>query len=304
MATQLEQTLVRAGFDPAPPALDADERPFQHYSTRSRVVSWVSRRFFDGVTYTVRHGLLRGMKRKGGLAWLPAAVAGGETAEEVFWREQSLFGLVVYDVGAFHGLLTMFFARSARRVVSYEPSQRNRRRLETNVALNGLRNVAVRPVALGARRMAATMLTPMAMPGGATMDAAAVAELRRSRLDSEVEEIVVTTLDQDIREFGLPAPGLIKIDVEGGELDALAGACDTLLRYRPRLFIEIHGETMNLKRRNVAAVVEYLLGLGYRNIRHVESGEGIDAGNSHVAARGHLYCVFGADREMAERAIA
>src|ERR1022692_1454971 len=99
MATQLEQTLVRAGFDPAPPALDADERPFQHYSTRSRVVSWVSRRFFDGVTYTVRHGLLRGMKRKGGLAWLPAAVAGGETAEEIFWREQSLFGLVVYDVG-------------------------------------------------------------------------------------------------------------------------------------------------------------------------------------------------------------
>jgi hypothetical protein len=27
---------------------------------------------FDAATYTVRHGLLKGMKRKGGLGWVPA----------------------------------------------------------------------------------------------------------------------------------------------------------------------------------------------------------------------------------------
>jgi hypothetical protein len=54
-----------------------EDRPFQHYNMKHRVISWVSRTLFDRHTYTVRHGLLRGMKRKGGLGWLPEAAAEG-----------------------------------------------------------------------------------------------------------------------------------------------------------------------------------------------------------------------------------
>ena len=71
--------------------------PFQHYSRQHRTIAWVSRRLFDRFTYTVRHGLIRGMKRKGGLGWLPV---GTTTKEELFWRGVDLTGLV-YDVGAF-----------------------------------------------------------------------------------------------------------------------------------------------------------------------------------------------------------
>jgi len=52
----------------------------------------------------------------------------------------------------------------------------------------------------------------------------------------------------------------------------------------------MHGETVNLKRRNAAAIVANLHELGYRDIRHVESGATIDASNSALAAQGHLYC--------------
>ena len=89
--------------------------PFQHYSLRHRAIAWISQRLFDRFTYTVRHGLIRGMKRKGGLGWMPAWLrVGTQTKEEMFWRDLPLDGLVVYDVGAFHGILTLFFASRGR----------------------------------------------------------------------------------------------------------------------------------------------------------------------------------------------
>ncbi len=298
MPNYIESILEGAGIRRAPEAGADGDRPFRHYSTQHRIVSWVSRNLFDEATYTVQHGLLRGMKRKGGLGWAPAALAPAETAEEEFWRERSLAGLVAYDVGSFHGLMTMFFSTRCRRVISYEPSARNRRRLEENVALNGLGNVTIRPVALGAERARTTMFMALATPGGATIDHQSAAALRRQGQSVEREDIAVTTLDLDIREFGLPEPGLIKIDVEGAELETLAGARETLLRSHPELFIEIHGETMNWKQRNAAAVVEYLESLGYNDLRHVESRARIDSTCVNKAARGHLSCRF---VEAAER---
>jgi hypothetical protein len=51
--------------------LDGGEQPFRHYSRKHSAIAWISQNLFDYVTYTVRHGLLRGMKRKGGLGWMP-----------------------------------------------------------------------------------------------------------------------------------------------------------------------------------------------------------------------------------------
>jgi FkbM family methyltransferase len=258
---------------------------------RHRIVAWISQNFFDNVTYTVRHGLLAGMKRRGGLAWLPAVLLGtARTAEVDFWRKQDLDGLVIYDVGAFQGLLTLFFAQHARQVVSYEPNTRNHERLVENLASNGLRNVVVRKVGVGSRRDVAMMVTPVLMPGGASVERETVAGLLSSKQPVVSEQISLTTLDDDIREMRLPSPDFIKIDVEGGELAALEGARNTLLTHKPRLFLEMHGETMNLKRRNVADIVTCLFGLGYADILHVESGAKISSANSITAVEGHLYC--------------
>jgi len=50
----------------------------------------------------------KGMKRKGGIAWLPEFLVGAsETPEQVFWSKVNLRDLVIYDIGAFQGLLTL-----------------------------------------------------------------------------------------------------------------------------------------------------------------------------------------------------
>src|ERR1035441_5652263 len=39
-----------------------EDQPFQHYTLRHEVISWVSRTLFGNLTYTVRHGPLKGMR--------------------------------------------------------------------------------------------------------------------------------------------------------------------------------------------------------------------------------------------------
>lgn len=268
-----------------------DDQPFRHYTTKHRIVAWISQNLFDDFTYTVRHGLLRGMKRKGGLAWLPESITGSTaTPEQAFWANHDLRDLVVYDVGAFHGLLTLFFSRRARQVISYEPNSRNYTRLTENLEINGAKNVTVRKVGIGARSEAATMVASALMPGGASIERNTIDGLMQSGGPVLTEQISITTLDEDIRQMSLPPPQFVKIDVEGGELAVLDGARHTLTSHRPQLFLEMHGETMNLKRKNVAEIVACLNEFGYRRIRHVESGTHIDSANSAVAAEGHLYC--------------
>jgi FkbM family methyltransferase len=267
------------------------DEPFHHYTARHQVVAWISQKLFDNVTYAVRHGLLKGMKRKGGLAWVPEFVAGStKTAEQLFWMKLNLKDLVIYDVGAFHGLLTLYFARQGRQVISYEPNTGNHARLMENLRLNGLTNVLVRKVGAGSKSEVATMVVSPFMPGGASVERDTVAGLLNSNTPVVSEQISITSLDDDIREKSLPVPDFVKIDVEGAELAVLEGARNTLFIHKPQLFLEMHGETLNLKLKKVAAIVAFLEELGYSEIRHVESGTRIHCGNSSVAAEGHLYC--------------
>ena len=216
-----------------------------------------------------------------------------KTAEEAFWRNLNLKDMIVYDVGAFKGLLTLFFARQDRTVISYEPNTCNHTRLIQNLNLNLLENVIVRKLGLGSEPCKATMTASPLMPGGASIESNIVEALRSSNLPVIHEEISVVRLDDDIRDGSLPEPDFIKIDIEGLELAALRGARQTLLAHRPQLFLELHGETMNLKRKNVSEIVAYLEDLGYANIRHVESGRQINSTiAADVAAQGHLHCVY------------
>jgi len=271
------------------PTPASDDAPFRHYSLRHRAIAWISRHVFDHVTYTVRHGLNRGVRRRGGLGWVPAIfMRGAQTREEMFWRELALDGRVVYDVGAFHGLLTMFFASRCKQVVCYEPNEVNRARLIENVCLNGLINVEVRKFAVGSEIGSATLSYSPEMAGGGTLDPDATAAVSRA--------VQITTLDHDIAASKLLAPDLIKIDIEGWELQALQGARETLAAHRPALFLEMHGNTLGEKQRKVREIVAFLRDAGYASILHVESGAQITPGNEGVAAEGHLYCQYTASR--------
>jgi FkbM family methyltransferase len=267
-----------------------------HYSLRHRITAAVSERLFRRVSYTVRHGLLKGMKRKGGLGFLPGWFPGASSPspETEFWRAQDLTGQVVWDVGAFEGLLTMYFARTAAQVIAWEPNPSSRHRLTENIELNRLSNVRIRPVGVGRRAELLDLVMDPLMPGGASADPTIAAETRSSVANAPTTRIEIVTLDADRVQQRLPLPHVIKLDVEGMELEALLGAVQTLQEARPVLYLEMHGATLEDKTARARDILAFLRAQGYGAIYHVESGttlrDPLPASQLVTAASGHLYC--------------
>lgn len=259
-----------------------------------RIIARLNRTsLIDSLVYTAKHGPARGLRRQGGMGWLPSFVPRIHEweAEEVLLASLDWRGLTVYDVGGDQGLFTLFFAQrvgEAGRVVAFEPNQQSCRRIRQNVRLNDFRNVSVLPYGLGERRATLQFTYPLLEPARGTA-VPSVADQIRLAEDAVSCEIEVRPLDDELRRSELPAPHFIKMDVEGMEYDALRGMRETLRAYRPRLSIEMHGADTEEKVANARRVVAFMEGLGYR-MRHVESEESISSGNAERAHRGHLYC--------------
>ncbi len=154
-----------------------------------------------------------------------------ETNEQLFVRRFLKSGMVVLDVGAHHGLYTVISARqvgSNGKVYAFEPSPRERKILDRNLRLNRIRNVSVAGIALGRNKGEANLFVVNRQETGCN-------SLRPPAIHGKVHEltVVVDTLDHWLREREIGRVDFIKLDVEGGELDVLAGA-EKLLATQPR----------------------------------------------------------------------
>jgi len=233
-----------------------------------RLRAWAARQarpWFDRFTYTARSGPARGLRRRGGLGFLPGRPP---TAEERWLLGQDWRGQAVFDIGAWEGVLALFFARAvgpAGAVVAFEPHPRHFRRLAENLALNGFAHARALPLALGA------------YDGAAPFASDAVAGRSRLVTAGAGATVPVARLDTLMAAERLPPPDFIKIDVEGAELDVLLGAEATLAARRPRLLIEVHPEAP------AADLLRYLDGLGYR-LWHVEAARPLAPGAPSPAA--------------------
>lgn len=54
------------------------------------------------------------------------------------------------------------------------------------------------------------------------------------------EPVRVTTIDDVVKIMNLTGPGIIKMDIEGAEMDALKGAEETLSKFKPALAIAVY----------------------------------------------------------------
>jgi FkbM family methyltransferase len=162
-----------------------------------------------------------------------SVVAGNLRLHRIMERELKP-GAHVVDVGANIGYNTIYLARlvgAAGRVAAIEPAEDNLRILRENVAANRLDNVTVHGVAAGR----ANELRDLYLRG----DASAVNSLFPDSMYAEVtgiERIRVVPLDELV-EFDAD---LVKIDVEGAELDVLAGMTRMLRHPALRLLVEWH----------------------------------------------------------------
>jgi FkbM family methyltransferase len=140
-------------------------------------------------------------------------------------------GATIVDVGANTGNHTIFFAgpMKAAKVTPFEPLPRATAALRASVTRNKLVNVDLSLLGTGISDRAGRARLTMSERGG--MGATGL-------VADSAGAIAVQTLDSIIAD----PVDLLKIDVEGMELQALAGAKELIRRNRPLIFIEIANE--------------------------------------------------------------
>jgi len=149
------------------------------------------------------------------------------------------------DVGASIGLYTINAAKSLRgagQVLALEPNPKQRARLEENLELNHCANVIVSGLAAAAEPGRVNLYVPR--DGDSAWASLSHDRVRASVWGdgADVLEIEAATLDDIVAQHGVQ-PAVVKIDVEGLELDVLRGAGE-LLNRRPALLVEIGEENL------------------------------------------------------------
>lgn len=166
-------------------------------------------------------------------------------------------GDVFYDLGANIGVFSLIAARMIGpegRVVALEPDPDVARQLRENVERNGFRTVTVREAC--AWRSSGAISFSRANPDR-TLDRGLGSAMRTNGGD-DVITVRAYSLDDLVKE--LPIPTFIKCDVEGAEVEVMAGATTTLAKHRPVLFIEIHDKSY------VQPLREILRTAGYEDV--------------------------------------
>lgn len=200
-----------------------------------------------------------------------------ETAEIGFVERFLKPGMTVLDLGAHHGLYTLLASKrvgSRGRVISFEPSPRERRALRLHLALNRCRNVTTQGIALGDKNAKSDFYIVEAWAAGCNSlnppDVLAATALRRVR---------VVRLDDWLSSRGISRVDFIKLDVEGGELAALKGAAQLLERKpRPVILAEVQDVRTAPWCYRAREIIEYLNDKGYKWFRLAGNGvpEGLD----------------------------
>ena len=143
-----------------------------------------------------------------------------------FWKG----GGLVFDLGAYCGLSAISLASKADRVVALEPDHENFACLKRNIKRAGMGGkIFATSLAVGGECGREQYSHDSALGSG-------FARLLGRPTAGVVEAVRVVTLDWLVAHFGVPS--LIKLDVEGAELEVLATAGPLLRLHHPAIAID------------------------------------------------------------------
>ncbi|MFL5241321.1 MAG: FkbM family methyltransferase [Gemmataceae bacterium] len=147
-------------------------------------------------------------------------------------------GMVFYDIGGHNGFFSLLAANLVGqdgKVLTFEPNPSNVEIIKTNLGLNEdlATVIQVHPLAISKSS------------GTARFEGASRSSMGRIQSPSEpssasVYEVQTISLDDFTASH--PPPDVIKMDIEGGEVDALVGMDNLLKRKRPVVVVEIHNK--------------------------------------------------------------
>jgi FkbM family methyltransferase len=237
----------------------------------SRFKPYMKKRTTEGVNYDFWIGDVDGRD------WYDVYSRDPEWLEMRFVKEHLIEkGDVVFECGTHHGCATILLSDwvgEKGKVVAFEPVPSNCNVIEKNLELNQVKNVVLEKKAVGAE----TKKIFMNVLSNAMIS-----------LTKQGIEVEMTALDA----YENLNPNLLKIDVEGFELEVLKGA-KKILSKTPKLAIELHTEQLYKYGASIEEIFK-LIGIEKYKVwiqwDDTESPVVYDK-NTPILKRAHIFCI-------------
>lgn len=208
-----------------------------------------------------------------------------ERAEQIFYLNYLREGMTVFDVGANVGELSLLFSRfvgASGRVHAFEASSKAFARLSSVCCAAGRRNIILNHLALS--NQAGSARLHVYDDDYLSWSSQALRPLEDYGINVKpvaLEEVEATTVDLYCSQREVAMIDLLKVDVEGAELQVLLGARDMLQQKRVRCVVFEFGQTTFDMGNNPDEIEDYLTGLGYK-LRNIVAGDPIFPGRESV----------------------
>ncbi|WP_297985978.1 FkbM family methyltransferase [uncultured Chryseobacterium sp.] len=180
--------------------------------------------------------------------------------EEIDYLCQNLRpGNTFIDIGANIGLYTLNAAEIVGengKVFAFEAFPANFDKLQHHLKLNNFMNVTAENLAISSERCFLEIYYDKQFNNSGM----ASAYLKNTSLKQEVQ---ATSLDEYVQEKKISAIHFIKIDIEGGEYNAVVGMQNVLKRFKPTLLVEVNPETLAKSGKGEGDLIDLLSSLHY-----------------------------------------
>ena len=185
-----------------------------------------------------------------------------EFAECQFWLARARNAKIIFDIGANVGIYTLLaaVANPYGVVHAFEPTPVITDILRSNIQLNELKNVRVNQMGITDKRGTAFLY----LTQGDSQDNEGMNFVVYTSNNQQTLSIEVTSIDDYCHQNSIDEIDLMKIDIEGGEIEALKGAYELLQQQRIKcILLEAVDWALNRNGQNVDDLLSLLRGLNY-----------------------------------------
>jgi FkbM family methyltransferase len=171
-------------------------------------------------------------------------------------------GYIFFDVGAnvgYYSFLASQLVGPTGRIYSFEPIPANISAIHRNIQSNAIPNILLQPSAIGSKNGTIILYTREISIDNSGWASKVSSPRRQSKV-----EVPMVSLDDFIRSKGIKSINLVKMDIEGSELDALLGGSILFSSNdAPDIICEVNPFLLGLQNLDSRALTQCLADYGY-----------------------------------------